>query len=85
MWIQILTNAILEICPGSDFMIIKNRVKIEKFKKVPNFPISLNAEIIKNDIKNTLEVKNFNTQLVFICNTFNYKPKISTKPQNTDF
>ena len=36
-------------------------------------------------IKNTLEVKNFDTQLVFICNTFNYKPKLSTKPQNADF
>ena len=35
--------------------------------------------------ENTLEVKNFDTQLVFICNTFNYKPKISTKPQNVDF
>ena len=31
---------------------------------------------------NTLEMKNFDTQLVFICNTFNYKPKVSTKPQN---
>ena len=35
--------------------------------------------------KNTLEVKKFDTQLVFICNTFNYKSKISTKPQNADF
>ena len=35
--------------------------------------------------KNTLEVKNFDTQLVFICNTFNNKPKISMKPQNADF
>ena len=35
--------------------------------------------------KNTLEVKNFDTQLVFICNTFNYKRKIQTKPQNADF
>ena len=35
--------------------------------------------------KNILEVKNFDTHLVFICKTFNYKPKISTKPQNADF
>ena len=35
--------------------------------------------------KNTLEVKNFDTHLVFICKTLNYKPKISTKPQNADF
>ena len=35
--------------------------------------------------KNTLEVKNFDTQLVFICNTFNKKPNISMKPQNADF
>ena len=34
---------------------------------------------------NTLEMKHFDTYLVFICNTFNYKPKISTKPQNADF
>ena len=36
---------------------------------------------------NTLEMKNLDTHLVFIfiCNTFNYKPKISTKPQNADF
>ena len=39
---------------------------------------------ISDTEKNTLEVKNFNTQLVFIYNTFNYKPKISTKPQNAD-
>ena len=26
-----------------------------------------------------------NPPLVFICNTFNHKPKISTKPQNADF
>ena len=32
---------------------------------------------------NTLQIKNFDTQLVFIRNTF--KPKISTKPQNADF
>ena len=34
---------------------------------------------------NTFEMKNFDTHLVFICNTFNYKPKISMKPQNADF
>ena len=34
---------------------------------------------------NTLEMKNFDTHLFFICNTSNYKPKISTKPQNADF
>ena len=34
---------------------------------------------------NTLEMKNFDKHLVFICKTFNYKPKISTKPQNADF
>ena len=33
---------------------------------------------------NTLEVKNFDTRLVLICSTFNYKQKISTKPQNAD-
>ena len=37
-----------------------------------------------SDVK-TLEMKTFDTHLVFICNTFNYKPKISTKPQNADF
>ena len=31
---------------------------------------------------NTLEMKTFDTHLVFICN---YKPKISTKPQNAEF
>ena len=36
-------------------------------------------------IKTQLKWKNFDTQLVFIYNTFNYKPKISTKPQNADF
>ena len=34
---------------------------------------------------NTLEMKNFDTHLVFIWNTFNYKPKISMKPQNAEF
>ena len=34
---------------------------------------------------NTLEIKNFDTHLFFICNTSNYKPKISAKPQNADF
>ena len=34
---------------------------------------------------NTIEMKNFDTHLVFIRNTFNYKPKISTKPQNAEF
>ena len=34
---------------------------------------------------NTFEIKNFDTQLVFIYNTFNCKPKISMKPQNTEF
>ena len=34
---------------------------------------------------NTLEMKNFDTHLAFIRNTFNYKPKISTKPQNAKF
>ena len=34
---------------------------------------------------NTLEMKNFDTRLVFICKSFNYKPKISMKPQNADF
>ena len=34
---------------------------------------------------NTLEMKNFDTHLVFICNTFNYKPKVSMKPQNAEF
>ena len=34
---------------------------------------------------NALEMKNFDTHLLFICNTSNYKPKISTKPQNADF
>ena len=34
---------------------------------------------------NTLQMKNFDTHLFFICNTFNYKPKISTKSQNDDF
>ena len=34
---------------------------------------------------NTLEMKNFDTHLVFICNTFNYKPKISMKPQMLTF
>ena len=36
-----------------------------------------------SDVK-TLEMKNFDTHLVFICNTFNYKPKISIKPQNAE-
>ena len=35
--------------------------------------------------KNTLEVKNFDTQLVFICNTFNYKPEMSTRPKMLTF
>ena len=30
---------------------------------------------------NTHEKKTFDTHLVFICNTFNHKAKISTKPQ----
>ena len=34
---------------------------------------------------NTLEMKIFGTHLVFICNTFDHKPKISMKPQNADF
>ena len=34
---------------------------------------------------NTLQMKHFDAHLVVICNTFNYKPKISTKPQNADF
>ena len=34
---------------------------------------------------NTLEMKNFDTHLFFICNTSNYKPKISMKPKNADF
>ena len=34
---------------------------------------------------NTPEMKHFDTHLVFICNTFNYKSKISKKPQNADF
>ena len=34
---------------------------------------------------NTLEMKNFDTRLGFICNTFNYKPKMSMKLQNADF
>ena len=34
---------------------------------------------------NTLEMKHFDTHLVFICNTSNYKPKISAKPQNAEF
>ena len=34
---------------------------------------------------NKLEMKNFDTDLVFICKTLNNKPKISTKPQNADF
>ena len=34
---------------------------------------------------NTLKMKNFDTHLVVICNTFNYKPKSSTKPQDADF
>ena len=34
---------------------------------------------------NTLEMKNLDTHLFFICNTSNYKLKISTKPQNADF
>ena len=34
---------------------------------------------------NTLEVKNFDTHLFFICSTSSYKPKVSTKPQNDDF
>ena len=29
---------------------------------------------------NTLQMKTFDTHLFFICNTSNYKPKISTKP-----
>ena len=33
---------------------------------------------------NTLQIKDFDTHSVFICKTFNYKPKISVKPQNTD-
>ena len=32
-----------------------------------------------------VKMKHSDTYLVFICNTFNYKPKISTKPQNADF
>ena len=35
--------------------------------------------------KNTLEMKHFDTHLVFICNTFNYKPKISTNPKMMTF
>ena len=35
--------------------------------------------------KNTLEIKNFDTHLVFVRNTFNNKPKISTKPQYAEF
>ena len=34
---------------------------------------------------NTLEMKNFDTHLFFICNTSNYKPKISTKPKMLTF
>ena len=34
---------------------------------------------------NTLEIKNFDTHLVFISKTFNYKPKISTKPKMLTF
>ena len=34
---------------------------------------------------NSLEMKNFDTHLVFISDTFNNKPKISTKPQNAEF
>ena len=34
---------------------------------------------------NTLELKNFDSHLVFICNNFNYKPKITTKPQIAEF
>ena len=33
---------------------------------------------------NALETKSFDTHLVLICNISNYKPKISTKPQNAD-
>ena len=34
---------------------------------------------------NTFEMKNFDTHIVFICNIFNYKPKILRKPQNAGF
>ena len=34
---------------------------------------------------NALKMKNFDTNLVVICSTFNYKPKFSTKPQDADF
>ena len=34
---------------------------------------------------NTLEMKNFDTHLVFICNTFNYKPKIQRNPKMLTF
>ena len=34
---------------------------------------------------NTLQIKNFDTHLDFICKTFNYKPKISTKPRILTF
>ena len=46
-----------------------------------------NSDISDNRLsdKNTLEVKSLDTQLVVICNTFNYEPKISTEPQNADF
>ena len=33
----------------------------------------------------TLQMKNFDTHLFFICNTSSYKQKISTKQQNDDF
>ena len=35
--------------------------------------------------KNTLEVKNFDTQSVFICNTLNYKPKFQWNPKMLTF
>ena len=41
-----------------------------------------NSDIGCSDVVSTLKMKNFDTHLVFICNTFNYKSKISTKPQN---
>ena len=34
---------------------------------------------------NTLAMEKIDTHLVFICSTFNYKPKVSTQPQNADF
>ena len=34
---------------------------------------------------NTLQMKNFDTHLVFICNTSNYKPKFQGKPKMLTF